>query len=90
MKKELRENIINEAKLLTELGDCVGIDLGNGKGIFIQVLDDFGEGWEYFIELNDIEDGWEPCADYNPASPYGDYGALIRTVDRYLIDNGLA
>ena len=81
----LRERIMFEAKLLTDVDDSVGIPLANGKGLFIQIVD-CGEGKEYLLELNDVADdgSWEPCAAFNGSSPYGDLTALASAAGEYL------
>ena len=70
--------------MLKEVDDCVGIGIGEGKGLFFQVVD-YGEGKEYLIELNNlVGDVFEPCAEYNASSAFGDLETLILTVERYL------
>lgn len=87
MRATLQKTIIEEAALLTEVDDSFGITLDKGKGLFIQVVD-YGEGEEYFIELNEIDgDGaWEPCAPYNAAAKFGDMEDLCKSVEEYLND----
>lgn len=84
----LKEMIINEVNQLEEVDDSIGIKINNNKGLFIQVVD-YGEGKEYFIELNNIdsEGAYEPCADYNASSEYGYIESLLDTIEDYLEDN---
>ncbi len=88
--KDLENTIIEEMKFLKDIEDCVGIDIADGKGLFIQVVD-YGEGMEYFIELNDVDvDGvYEPCGDYNISSPYGDMDMLIKNIEDYVVGHGV-
>lgn len=83
--EKLKNNIIEEVKMLENIDDCVGINIGNSKGLFIQVVD-YGEGKEYLIELNDVdeEDVYEPCKEYNASSKFGDMEELIRVIKEYL------
>ena len=85
--EELKSEIIREVKILKDIYDCVGINLGNNKGLFIQVHDDFGEGKEYLIQLNDIVDGAyeidEECG-YNAFSEFENMDKLIKTIEDYL------
>lgn len=85
LTKELKETIIKEVSLLGKEWDSVGIDLNKAKGLFIQVVN-YGEGKEYLIELNDIDEdrNYEPCASYNAWSVFGDMENLIRTIESYL------
>ena len=84
MTNWLERKITEEVDLLTDIDDSVGIEIGGGKGLFFQVVD-YGAGKEYLIELNDIVDGaFEPCAEYNASSVFGDLEALISIVERYL------
>lgn len=87
MKAALQKVIIEEATLLTKVDDSFGITLDKGKGLFVQVVD-YGEGEEYFIELNEIDaDGaWEPCAPYNAAAKFGDTEDLCKAIEEYLND----
>ena len=82
---ELKSQIIEEVKMLKNIDDCVGINIGNNKGLFIQVVD-YDEEKEYLIELNDIDkdDTYEPCKEYNASSKFGDMEELIRVVEEYL------
>lgn len=82
---ELKNKIIEEVKLLENVDDGVGIKIGNDKGLFIQVVD-YGEGKEYFIELNDVyeDDVYEPCKEYNASSEFGDMEKLIENIEQYL------
>lgn len=90
MKKsdDIFKDIKQEIKLLTDINDCVGINIGNNKGLFIQVVD-YGEGAEYLVELNNINsDGaYEPCASYNVSSPFGELEQLKETVKEYINNN---
>lgn len=83
----LKKEIVEEVKMLEDVGDCVGIIMGNNKGLFILVHDDFNEGKEYLVELNDIVDGaFEPCVDvgYNAYSKFGDMEKLVEEIEDYL------
>ena len=84
----LKELIINEVNQLKEVYDSTGIKINDNQGLFIQVVD-YGEGEEYFIELNSIdsEGAYEPCADYNASSEYGNIEVLLDTIEDYLEDN---
>lgn len=86
MKKDLKNKIIEEVKMLEYFDDGVGINIGNNKGLFIQVVG--YEEKEYLIELNDIDDNdvYEPCARYNAFSKFGDMENLIITIENYLED----
>lgn len=83
--KELKNKIVGEVELLENIGDCIGIGIGNNKGLFVEVID-YGEGKEYLIELNDIiEDNiFEPCKEYNAFSKFGNMNKLIETIKNYL------
>lgn len=83
--KKLKDKIVEEVKLLEDIDDGVGIVIGNDKGLFIQVVD-YGEGKEYFIELNNIEEGnvYEPCKEYNVFSKFGDIENLVKNIEQYL------
>lgn len=87
MRATLQKTIIEEVELLEKVDDCVGIELDESKGLFIQVID-YGDGNEYLIELNDIEpDGaWEPCAPYNAVAKFGDTEDLCKAIEEYLAD----
>lgn len=94
MNSELKEKILTEISIL-EIGDCCGIEIGNGKGLFIQVdisiKDDLSRVAEYFIELNDIDEeyNYEPCGHYNEHSEYRNFDLLIETIDKYLQFHGI-
>ena len=92
MRKEL-ENMIRKIALeeLKNLHDYARLDITNEKGIMFFVEDwDEDVGLEYFIELNDIDkDCYEPCADYNAFSEFGDIEKLIIAVEDYLTDNNI-
>lgn len=83
--EKLKNNIIEEVKMLKDVDDCVGISIGNGKGLFIQVVD-YGEEKEYLIELNDVDKDnvYEPCKEYNTFSKFGDMEELIKSIEEYL------
>ena len=83
--KELKNKIVGEVELLENIGDCIGIGIGNNKGLFVEVID-YGEGKEYLIELNDIiEDNiFEPCKEYNVFSEFGNMKELVKTIEDYL------
>lgn len=83
--KELKDKIVAEVKLLKDIDDGVGIAIGNNKGLFVQVVD-YGEGKEYLIELNNIEEGnvYEPCKEYNAFSKFGNMENLIENIEQYL------
>lgn len=85
--EELKNEIIEEVKLLKDIHDCVGIEIGDGKGLFIQV-DNYDGDKTYFIELNDVDEEYvyEPCAEYNAVSRFGDTEELIRVIELYLED----
>ena len=84
--KELKDKIVDEVNLLTEIDDCVGIKIGNDKGLFIQVVDN-GGGKEYLIELNDVdeENVYEPCKEYNAFSEFGNMEKLVKSIENYLL-----
>lgn len=88
MVKEARNrNIVREVQLLEDVDDSVGIDLGDGHGLFIQVVN-YGEGKEYMLELNDIiDDAYEPCAKQNASSEFGNMEKLLSVIDEYLEAN---
>lgn len=90
LTKELKDIIVDEVKLLKGVEDCVGVSITDNKGLFFEVVD-YGEGMEYLIELNDVdEDGvYEPCGDYNASSPYGNMKMLIETIEDYLENNNI-
>ena len=85
LTKNQKETIIREVSLLKERDEGVGIDLNDEKGLFIQVVD-YGEGKEYLIELNDIDEDrtYEPCASYNASSEFGNMEKLIFNIENYL------
>lgn len=84
LTQELKNKIVEEVKLLKNVDDNVGIELGNNQGLFIQVVD-YGEGKEYLVELNNIVDGtYEPCSKYNASSDFGNIEELIITIGEYL------
>lgn len=85
LTKELKDKVIEEVKLLEDVDDCVGIAIGNNKGLFIQLIN-YGEGKEYLIELNNIEEGnvYEPCKEYNAFSKFGNMENLIKNIEQYL------
>ena len=86
------KRILEEVKLLKEVDDCFGYTLmGNeSKGIFVQVID-YGEGKEYLIEANNIdEEGcFEPCADWNLSAEFGNYEQFANRII-FCIENQLA
>ena len=86
MTNELKQKILKEISVL-EIGECCGIEIGNGKGLFIQV----DISIEYFIELNDIDEeyNYEPCGKYNEHSEYKNFDLLIETIDNYLKYHGI-
>lgn len=88
--KKIKDTIIEEVKFLKNIDDCVGVKITDDKGLFFQVVD-YGEGVEYFIELNDVDvDGvYEPCGEYNTSSPYGDMNMLIEAIEAYLENNNI-
>ena len=81
----LKDRIVEEAILLEDIDDCVGIKIRNDIGLFIQVVD-YGEGKEYFIELNSVDrdNVYEPCKDYNAFSEFRDMKKLIKSIEDYL------
>ena len=83
--KETMNNIVYEVKLLDDVDDCVGVEIGNNKGLFVQVVN-YGNEKEYLIELNDIEEGnvYEPCKEYNAFAKFGDIDDLIKSIENYL------
>lgn len=85
LTKELKDKIVNEVSRLENIDDSVGIAIGDNKGLFIQLVD-YGEGKEYFIELNDIEEDnvYEPCKEYNAFAEFGDMENLIKNIEQYL------
>lgn len=87
LSEETKNSIRKEVFLLKDVDDGIGINISEDKGLFIQVVD-YGEGKEYLIELNNIEDNgaYEPCADYNTSSEYGDIDGLIACIEDYLKD----
>lgn len=82
---ELKNKIIKEVKLLKDVDDGVGIKMDSDKGLFIQVVD-YGEGKEYFIELNNVDenDVYEPCKEYNTFSNFGNMEELIKAIVLYV------
>lgn len=84
--KELKDKIVEEVKLLTEVDDCVGVKIGNNKGLFIQVIN-YGNEKEYLIELNDVDEDntFEPCKEYNAFAEFGNMDKLIESVENYLL-----
>lgn len=84
--QDLKDKIVKEVMPLKDVDDCVGIKIDNDKGLFIQVID-YGEGKEYFIELNDVDEDnvYEPCKDYNASSEFGNMEELIKTIEDYLV-----
>lgn len=85
ISKETMDKIIKEVKLLIDVDDCVGVEIGNGKGLFIQVVD-YGNEKEYLIELNGVgEDNvFEPCKEYNAFAEFGNMEKLVESVENYL------
>lgn len=85
MKKELKNKLLKEVKMLEDVDDCVGINIENNKGLFIQVVNYDGEK-EYLIELNDVDEDnvYEPCKEYNVVSKFGDMEELIKSIEEYL------
>lgn len=83
--KEMKHMIVEEVKSLKNVDDCVGIKIGNNKGLFIQVVD-YGDEKEYLIELNNVdeENVYEPCMDYNSSSEFGNMDELIKNIEEYL------
>lgn len=83
--KEMKSVIVEEVKHLKNVDDCVGIKIDNNKGLFVQVVD-YGDGKEYFIELNNVdeENVYEPCMDYNSSSKFGNMEELIKNIEEYL------
>ena len=79
--KEIEEEVI----LLKDIDDCFGLEIGENKGLFIQVID-YGEGMEYLIEFNNIDSNgcYEPCADYNAFSEFGNIEELNKSIKEYL------
>ena len=84
--KELKDKIVEEVKLLKEVDDCAGVKIGSNKGLFIQVVD-YGDGKEYFIELNDVDEDnvYEPCKEYNAFAEFGNMEKLVKSVENYLL-----
>lgn len=84
--KELKDKIVEEVKLLKAVDDCVGVKIGNNKGLFIQVVD-YGDGKEYLIELNDVDadNVFEPCKEYNAFAEFGNMEKLVKSVENYLL-----
>lgn len=83
LEKYIRENV----KHLTDVYDSFNFLLPNNKGVFVMVDNvDPREGWEYFIELNDVdEDGaFEPCGYWNDYTPFGDINELVKRIETYL------
>lgn len=88
MTNEIREQIVREVSLLKNDGDCIGIPISEKAGIFVQIVD-YGDGFEYLIELNRIDfyGAWIPSAKYNAFSNYGNIDMLLETIQTYLKDN---
>ena len=82
-------NMLDEVKLLENIDDCFGYILPDNKrkGIFVQVVD-YGEGKEYIIEANNIDDQecFEPCGEYNRFAKFGDYKGFITEVEKCIED----
>ena len=91
MEKDLREKIAQKVSELKEVGDCCGIEIGNGKGLFIQVEHEEAfdsEQKEYFVELNDVcDEDWEPCGKYNLRVGFGSQALLLDEIEEYLKQN---
>ena len=85
ISKDMMKQIVEEAKLLEDIGDCVGVEIENNKGLFIEVVD-YGDGKEYLIELNDIvdDDVYEPCKEYNAFAEFGNMDKLVESIEEYL------
>lgn len=88
MKRELQDKIIQAVKDL-ELGDCCGIEIAKGKGLFIQVetrKENTEIYKEYFVELNDIDEEYcyEPCGHYNERVEFGNIDLLVERIKEYL------
>ena len=82
---ELKNEITSAVASLRNVDDGVGVEIGNSRGLWVQVVD-YGEGMEYLVELNKIcADGeWQPCAKYNTSSPFGLVNDLIEAIDLYV------
>ena len=79
MNKELKKTIIEKVKSLKELNDCVGVEIGDNQGLFIQVENYDGKK-VYLLELNDIDEdsGWYPLA--TNMSEFGNMQELIKKI----------
>lgn len=86
ISQDLKDKIIKEVMLLEDVDDGVGIKIDSNKGLFIQVTD-YGEGKEYFIELNNVDEDnvYEPCKEYNVSSEFRNMEALIKNIEDYLL-----
>ncbi len=80
-----KNKVTEEAILLEDIDDCVGIKIKNDMALFIQVVD-YGEGKEYLIELNNVyqDNVYEPCKEYNSFSEFGNMEKLIKSIEKYL------
>lgn len=88
--EEIRNKIIKEVKMLKNTDDCVGIKIGDDKGLFIQV-ENINNEKVYFIELNEVDEDnvYEPCGEYNTFSKFGDMKELIEAIEQYISINYL-
>lgn len=84
--QELKNKIVELVALLKDVDDCVGIKIGNNKGLFIQIVY-YDEEKEYLIELNDVDEDnvYEPCESYNAFSEFGNMEELINTIEKYVL-----
>jgi hypothetical protein len=80
IQEELKNKIIEEVKQLKEFYDCVGINIGNNQGLFIQVVNDDDGEKVYLLELNDIYEDNEWCPITTNISSFGNMKELIKEI----------
>jgi hypothetical protein len=82
ISNKIKQLIKYEVSLLEDIDDCFGLKIARNKGVFVEVVD-YGDGKEYFIELNDIDsDGaYIPCSSFNASSAYGDIKNLLLIIE---------
>lgn len=90
MTEKVLNEIINEVGLLKEHYDSFGYDFKNGKGLFVQVVNN-GNGNEYFLEANEIceDSGWEPYSEWLGFIPFGDIEKFKTEVKKFVVENNL-
>lgn len=77
----MENEIKSEIHCLEDVDDCFGYDFGNGKGVFVQVVN-YGDGEEYLIERNytNHEDVFEPYGDCNESCKFGDIDKCLEII----------